>query len=329
MKNPSVVVIGGGTGTFAVLSGLKNYPVSLSAVVTMMDSGGSTGLLRDQLGVLPPGDMRQALVALSEAEEIWRKLFIYRFDSGDLSGHNFGNLFLSALEKITGSTEKAISFATQLLQTKGEVLPITLESSTLCARYADGKVLEGEKLIDYTLEKRSRITSMYLSPNATINPRAKSKIEKADYIIFGPGDLYTSIIPNLLVDGTTEAIRKSKAKKIYIMNLVTKYGQTDGFVMSDFVNEMYKYTGGGCLDYVVVNSQTPDRVILDWYKQTEFAGPVKDDLNSLKDIKYRVIRSPLLNKTRFEQSVADRIKRSLIRHDPEKLAKTLMKIFWE
>jgi uncharacterized cofD-like protein len=326
MTKPKIVVIGGGTGSFIVLSGLKSYPVQLSTIVTMMDSGGSTGKLRDQLGVLPPGDLRQALVALSESELIWRKLFTYRFDNGDLDGHSFGNLFLSALEKITGSTEKAISYATELLKTRGEVIPVTLENTVLCAKYADGTTLEGETKIDNATEPRARINYMYLHPTAQITPNAKEKIQKADYLIFGPGDLYTSIIPNLLVDGVTEAIHKSKAKKIMLVNLMTKLGQTDCYRASDFVSELCKYLGGVDFDYIFVNNKRPPKALVDWYRRSGDAEVVKDDLGYKKSSNAKIIRADLLSKTKYEQSLSDRIKRSLIRHDPEKVARALIKV---
>jgi uncharacterized cofD-like protein len=324
---PNVLVIGGGTGTFTVLSGLKNCRLHISAIVTMMDSGGSTGRLRDQLGVLPPGDMRQALVALSESSELWRQLFTYRFEAGDLDGHTFGNIFLSALEKITGSTESAVSFATQILKTKGTIIPVTYTDSTLCARYADGSVVEGEALIDAAYTKRPRISYMYLVPTAAVNPQAIKAIEKADYIILGPGDLYTSIIPNLLVEGVAQAVKKSKAKKIYITNIMTKLGQTDGFKASNFVHELEIYMGGRVFDYILVNTAYPQKDIIDWYKSSENAIPVKDDLSARDFPGCQILRGNFLGTTKYAQSISDRIKRSLIRHDPAKLAKKLAKIF--
>lgn len=327
MKKPKVVVIGGGTGTFVTLSGLKNYPLQLAAVVTMMDSGGSTGRLRDQLGVLPTGDVRQALVALSESEEIWRKLFTYRFDSGDLAGHNFGNIFLSALQKITGSTQQAVGHATKLLQAKGEVIPVTLGSASLCAKYVDGSLLIGESLIDSTDTQRPKINYMFVEPAVDVNPKAKAKISQADYIVFGPGDLYTSIVPNLLVDGVVEAINNSSAKKVFVLNMMTKIGQTQGFKASDFVNELQRYLGSAHFDYVIVNNKLPDKKLLEWYKKTAEADFIVDDLTSSLLPNTKIIREDLLCKTKYEQAISDRVKRSLIRHDSDKLAKTLVRIF--
>src|SRR3989344_4242384 len=198
-----VVVIGGGTGTFVALTGLKKYPVHLSAIITMMDSGGSTGRLRDQLGVLPPGDLRQALVALAESDKLWRDLFLYRFVNGDLKGDNFGNIFISALEKVTGSIEAAVECAGMILDTRGDAIPVTFTDSQLCVELADGRIIKGETHIDEPeeLDIRPRITRAYLEPNAQANQQAITALQKADLIVIGPGDLYTSIIPNLLVDG--------------------------------------------------------------------------------------------------------------------------------
>ncbi len=324
-SNPNVVTIGGGTGTFVVLSSLKNYPVKLSAIVSMMDSGGSTGRLKDQLGVLPPGDLRQALVALSESDEIWRKLFTYRFESGDLKGHNFGNIFLSALEKITGSTQEAVEYATRVLQTQGDVIPVTLDNSSLCAVYEDGTSFDQESQIDEYFGK-SKISKMFLKPNALINLDAKHAIERADYIIFGPGDLYTSILPNLLVQGMPEILANLNTKKIFISNLMTRAGQTDDYKVTDFVNKIEEYMMGETIDYILVNSKPFDKEIVKTYKEVDNAVPVLDDTDGDTYHEARVIRTNLLSNNVFKPSKSDTVKRSLLRHDSEKLAETLFKI---
>lgn len=323
--NPCVVTIGGGTGTFVVLSGLKTYPVKLSAVVSMMDSGGSTGRLKDQLGVLPPGDLRQALVALSESDEIWRKLFTYRFESGDLKGHSFGNIFLSALEKITGSTKDAVEYATRVLQTQGEVIPVTLDNSSLCADYEDGTSFNRESEIDEYIG-HSKIARMYLQPKALVNIDAKHAIERADFIIFGPGDLYTSILPNLLVDGMPEILENLNTKKIYVVNLMTRTGQTDDYKVSDFVNKIEEYMYGEPLDYILVNSAPLDPKIVEIYKEVDKAVPVLDDIEGDTYHEAKVIRTNLLSNTLFKPTASDTVKRSLLRHDPYKLAEALYKI---
>ena len=321
----NVVTIGGGTGSFVVLSGLKNYEIDLNAIITMMDSGGSTGKLRDQLGVLPPGDLRQALVALSEASDIWRKLFTYRFEAGDLKGHNFGNIFLSAIEKITDSNQEAIDRAADILQTSGRVIPITFDKCTLCAEYEDGSVIEGESNIDENEKAGIRIRNIFLKPPANINLEAKRALERANVLIFGPGDLYTSILPNLLVSGVRETLRYVKAKKVFVVNLMTKVGQTEGFKVSDFINEIEKYLGEGSLSYVVVNSKKPSDDLINRYKEVDKVLPVEDDVGGTYR-RAKIIRANILSDYAYDKSSSDDLKRSLIRHDPDKLAKVLYRI---
>jgi len=266
-KIKNIVVIGGGTGTFAVLSALKQYPVDLTAVVSMADDGGSTGILRDQYGVLPPGDARRALVALSPSP-VLRDLFNYRFANGDLEGHSFGNLFLSALEKIHGNFALAVSEAGRVLNIKGTVLPVTLDNVRLVARLANGKLIRGETNIDISRERaRAAISHLWLEPKAMLNPAASEALQKADLIIIGPGDLYTSIIPNLLVAGMSEDLRQSKAKKVYVCNVMTKYGETHGYKAEDFVCAIERYLGNGILDYALFNKTRPARAILAQYKK--------------------------------------------------------------
>ena len=221
-KKLKIVVVGGGTGTYVVLSGLKKYPVDLTAIITMMDSGGSSGRLRDELGVLPPGDVRQCLVALANSSKLLRDMFNYRFEEGDLKGHTFGNIFLSTFVKTTGSMKKAIEEVGKILRIQGTVVPVTYANSDLCVEFEDGTIIEGETHIDEVekMEKRTRIKRAFLKPSVAANPDAKEAIEKADVIVIGPGDLYTSIIPNLLVNGIKSAISNSKAKKIYVLNLI-------------------------------------------------------------------------------------------------------------
>ncbi len=274
MKN--VVVVGGGTGTFVVLSALKEYPVKLTAIVSMTDDGGSTGILRDQYGVLPPGDVRRALVALSESSDTMRDLFNYRFDNGGLHGHSFGNLFLSALEKVTGSFDAALKEASLILKINGEVVPATLEDSRLWARLASGKIIKGETNIDIPkASDRGRIKEVWLEPEAQMNPRVKKVLHDADLVIVGPGDLYTSIVPNLLVRGMRQEMKKSKAKKVYVCNLMTKAGETDGFKAEDFMGEMEKYLGKGVLDYAIFNDKRPSPQIMRRYgrEHAEFIAP--------------------------------------------------------
>ncbi len=324
-KIPKVVTIGGGTGSYVALEGLKKYNFKLTAIVTMMDSGGSSGKLRDELGVLPPGDIRQCLVALSESSKLMRDMFNYRFEEGGLKGHSFGNIFLSTLEKNTGSMKKAISEVGKILRIKGNVVPITFTKNTnLCVDLEDGTTIVGETHIDVLekMKKRSGIVKAYLKPEAELNDDAKKAIEKADYILIGPGDLYTSIIPNLLVTGVSDVIKNSKAKKIFVMNLMTKYGQTTNYTAKDHIENLEKYLGIGIIDYILMNSKMPREATLAWYE--DFGeNPVKDDL---MDSKYSVIRKNLIKDVIIKADKNDALRRGIIRHDPEKLSKEIVEI---
>lgn len=310
-----VVVIGGGTGTFVVLSGLKMFPYDISAIVSTVDSGGSTGKLRDQYGALPPGDMRQCLVALSEAPDLWRKLFLYRFENGDFKGHNFGNIFLTALEKITPDYSEVIQMASYILQTKGHVIPVTYHKVHLCAQYEDGEIIETEDLIDSAFHKTQRIEKVYLKPRAKANPDAVEAIKKAEYVILGPGDLYTSLIPNLIVDGIKEALSQSTAKIIYISNLMTKPGQTPHYSIMDHVHDIEQYLGKK-ISILLINSEPIAPSVVQYYKQYG-AEQVKDDV---KNTDYTVIRQNVLVPGIVKQSDSDEVLRSILRHDPLKIA---------
>lgn len=314
MKN--IVVIGGGTGTYVVLSGLKDYPVHLSAIITMMDSGGSTGRLRDQYGVLPPGDIRQALVALSHSDLIWRQLFLYRFSNGDLEGHNFGNLLLTALEKITGDFAKGLKLAEKILQTKGEVIPVTLKKTNIVAKLKDGTLIKNEALIDKE-EQRPQITNLFLDKIVKANPQAVRAIKKADFIIVGPGDVYTSVLSNFVFKEIVQAYQLSTAKKIFILNLMNKIGQTDGFKASDFIKTYSKYLGGKPFDYILINNKPiPEKLKKHYSEFGEYE--VVNDLQNPLD--YKVFTADLLNENIYEKNKADKLKRSLIRHDANKIA---------
>jgi len=319
------VVIGGGTGTFAVLSGLKKYPLNLTAIVSMTDSGGSTGRLRDQLGVLPPGDVRQCLVALSEESLIWRKLFTYRFEEGDLAGHSFGNIFLSTVEKLEKSLPQAIKISQKLLQTGGNIVPVTLDKSTLHVKLSDGTIITGENNIedlgnDWNSPIR-KITRCWISPDAAPNKEALLAITQADFIIIGPGDLYTSILPNFLVNKVARRVVKSKAKKIYVTNLMNKRGQTDNFTTGDFVAELKKYIKNLTLNYVIMNTGKIQTKAVGWYQKTCEVDPVINDLRDTPGTK--VIKADIVSSTIYGKTVSDRIMRTLIRHHPDKLGKIL------
>jgi len=322
-----ITVIGGGTGTFVVLSGLKDYSFDLSVVVSMMDSGGSTGRLRDQLGVLPPGDLRQCLVALSEAPLLWRKLFLYRFENGDLKGHNFGNIFLAALEKVSDNYDEAIDTVSYVLKTKGKVIPVTKESLHLVAEYENGKTVTGESLIDENHLEKSRIKKAYLVPKGNANQKAIDAILNADNIILGPGDLYTSIIPVLLVSGIKNAIERTKAKIIYIMNLMTKSGQTTGYKASDHINDLSFYLGK-TPNVVLINTAKISSDIMESYKRYN-ETMVKNDTDVLiNNNTPEIIKADLLDNNRKEKSESDILYRSILRHDSKKVAKVINKVIY-
>lgn len=321
MKN--IVIIGGGTGTFTLLSGLRKFPSNSSVIVSSADDGGSTGILRKDLGVFPPGDLRQCLVGLSNAEQPLKDLFSYRFDSGDLKGHNVGNIILAALEKITGSVENSVDLASKILNVRGQVLPVSLKPTILSAVLENGKIIRGEHNIDEPNGNlKFKIKNLKLEPTSIkANPKAIEVLKRADVIVFGPGDLYTSILPNILVKGVAEAINKSKAKKVLVTNIMTKYGQTDGFKSSDFVVELEKYLKGK-IDIVLQNNQKPKNSILKKYasEKSEFINP---DLKSGSGL--TVISANLLSDVKIKQSSSDKLKRSFLRHDCDKTAK----IIWE
>jgi uncharacterized cofD-like protein len=283
-----IVVIGGGTGNFTVLRGLKNYDVDISAVVSMADDGGSTGILRDELGVLPPGDVRQCLIALSNSSSMMRSLMSYRFEQGGLGGHNFGNLFLSALEKVTGSFEKAIEEVGKILFIKGKVIPVTTHQVRLKMILKDRTVLEGEAEIYLSQQIDQGYTSIFLEPYAKANPRAIDEIMNADLVVIGPGGLYTSLIPNLLVEGISEVLRKSPAKKVYVANLMNRQGQTTDFTVSSYLKEMEKFIGSDIFDYIIVNNQRPPEPLIERY--AEEGKLIENDLYG----EDRVIAAPLL-----------------------------------
>src|SRR3989344_3684289 len=302
-----VVVMGGGTGTFTILTGLKKYPVALTALVAMADDGGSTGVLRDELGVLPPGDVRQCLVALSRESKLMRELMNYRFEKGSLKGHNFGNLFLSALEKFTGSFDKAIEKASEILRTEGKVIPSTLDKVVLIAELATGRKIISE----------SRIYEA--------NPKALRALKEADVIVMAPGHFYASIIPNLLVQGIPQSICKSRAKKIFICNLMTKYGQTDTFSVYDFVDQTKKFLGCD-FDYVIYNNRQPSAWLLKRYAR-EKEHLVSTVLKKQKNVyKEKFIGGNLLNQKIAATKYPDLLKRNLIRHNPEATARLIMKL---
>ena len=322
-----IVVIGGGTGTYAVLSGLKKYPQDIIepvAVVSMADNGGSTGRLRDEFGYLPVGDVRMALAALAEGNgnTLLRQLFLHRFDKGEgLCGHNFGNLLLVALTDMLGSEKRAIEAAGTILRISGKVLPVTTDNVNLIAKYSDGSIVKGETHIDEPEHDRElAISDIWLEPAANINDNVVSEIMDADLIVLGPGDLYTSVIPNMVVDGMADILKNSAAPLVYVANLMTKSGQTDGFGVKRHVEVLSKYLKCNP-DVVLINNETcPDEIVEIYKREKEY--PVVDDLENNE--RYHVLRKSLIRGDMVKKAKGDKLKRSLLRHDPEKLAEALV-----
>jgi len=319
-----IVTIGGGAGSFMVLSGLKKYPIDLSAIVSMSDDGGSTGILRDELGVLPPGDVRQCLVALSKSSQILRKLFNYRYNQGGFKGHTFGNVFLSTLEKVTGGLDQSIREAGRILRIRGQVFPVTLKNVRLVARLKDGKKICGEGKIYCDANNLLNIKKLSLEPAASLNPSLKPIISQADKIIINPGDLYSSVIPNFLVKGLAEALKKTKAKVIYVGNLMTKPGHTDGYNLVDYIRTIEQYLGRGVIDYVIYNKELPSQELLKKYARKGEAvvrlGDFKKKLPRIKLLSYNLLSHKF---RRARKSDALGGFRSLIRHDSDKLAEVI------
>jgi len=311
-----VVVIGGGTGSYTVLRGLKHYDLDITSVVSMFDSGGSTGRLRDEFGMLPPGDVRRALIALADdnAAGVLRQLFEYRYDRGNgLDGHNLGNLMLTALTDIYKSDAKAIEQAGNILNIKGRVLPVSLTNTQLCARLDNGQEIVGETNIDLPKhDPKNKIWQLYLQKPAELYEPTRKAIAEADLIVIGPGDIYSSVLPNMLVSGMPEALRTSKARLAYVCNLMTKNGETDGFAASHHAREILKYAPGIELDYIVCNSRASDKRLLEKYA-AEQSFPVRIDERVHERAK-KVILEDLITEP------------ELIRHDSGKLATVLVDI---
>ena len=314
-----IVVIGGGTGNFVVLNGLKHHTPNLTAIVSMSDSGGSSGRLRDQLGQLPPGDVRQCLLGLSPDnpnDSILRRLLDYRFDRGqDLQGHSFGNLMLAALTELTGSMALAIIEAGRMLQITGQVLPVTLTNTNLKARLVDGAVVSGEASIDVRgVGSGVHIDYVYLDPPARVYPPVVEAILDADLVVMGPGDLYTSIIPNLMVEGVGDAIARTRAPVLYTSNIMTKPGESDGFKVSDFAREVKRYMGPtGRIDYLLVNDGPLPAEAVERYRSSD-AFPVELDSDECAGLVGEVVAGPLVGSG------------PQIRHDSRALADMIMAV---
>lgn len=323
-----VTTIGGGTGTTSVLKGLRDYPdLSLSVIVSMTDDGGSNATVRDEFGLLPLSDLRKSIIALStrNTDEILRDLFMYRFSQGNgLSGHTLGNLIMIALSDIAGSELEAIKACEKLFDTKGHIIPVTLDKVRLVAEYSDGSKLIGEHLIDES-GKKKRIVKLSVSDVAQANPDAVKAIMESDFVVIGPGDLYTSLIANLIIPGVKEALMTTKAKIIYIANLMSKIGETKGFSLSDLVIEIQSYIGRD-LDYVLANNSEIPSTILQKYKD-DGETPFQDDLSQDKFPGLNIVRSDLISRLGIKAVKGDSLKRSILRHSSKKLGEELYSIF--
>ncbi len=316
-RGPRVVVVGGGTGLSTLLRGVKEFTSNVTAIVTVADDGGSSGRLRKEMGVLPPGDIRNCLVALADSEPLMARLFQYRFPEGDptgLGGHTFGNLFIATMSAITGDFEQAVKESSRVLAVRGRVLPSTLEEVVLAAECEGGAVVEGESTLSTC---GAPIKRVFLRPRDPVAlPEAVEAIAGAEAIVLGPGSLFTSVLPNLLVPGITEAIRRSSALKVYVCNVMTEPGETDGFAASDHLRALFEHVGRGIVDVVVVNTgEVPPR-LAERYRQ-EGAYPVVADSDALRALGVSVVEGDLVSTMDYA------------RHDPERLARAIIRLVVE
>ena len=321
-----VVVIGGGTGSFVILSGLKGKVHDLTALVNMADDGGSTGSLRDDLGVLPPGDVRQCLIALSNAPQEVRELFAYRFEEGSLAGHSFGNLFLSAVQKMTNNFADAVRMAGDVLDIQGHVIPITLDDVHLSLELHAKTTLHGQhKIDDSHFQTGTLRPELRLSPSARIAPAADNALRDANLIVIAPGDIYTSLGPLLIVDGVAEALQTSHAKIVYISNLVVKPGHTNGFTVADHAAEIERFAGGPILDIVFYNTSMPDKAMFAKYARKD-EHMIQSDPTQFAHAHYKAIGADLLAAGIAIPPAGDPLaeNRSFIRHNGNAVARRLL-----
>lgn len=307
-KGPSIVVIGGGTGLSTLLRGLKIKTNNLTAIVTVADDGGSSGRLRQDLGIIPPGDLRSCLVALADTEPLMEKLFQYRFvGEGGLSGHSFGNLFIAAMTQVVGGdVELALQESSKVLAVRGQVLPSSAIPVKLSAEMTDGTIVDGESNIPCARKCIRRVRMD--PPNVPAVQSALDAIREADVVILGPGSLYTSVIPNLLVHEIAEALRNTRATRMYVCNVMTQPGETDQYKASDHVRALFDHVGPGIIDCVLVNVESIASCLLDNYAR-EGACPVEADIAELESMGVAVIPAQMVSETNW------------VRHDPERLAK--------
>ncbi len=307
-RGPRIVAIGGGTGLSALLRGLKTYTSNLSAIVTVADDGGSSGRLRDEYRILPPGDFRQCLVALADAEPLMKQLFDHRFKEGSLDGHSFGNLFIMAMADVTGNFEHALRESGKVLAVKGTILPSTLQDVTLVASM-NGRSVEGESKIP---KQNEPISQVFLKPDgAQANPEAVQAILNAELVVIGPGSLYTSILPNLLVEGMVEAIKASPALKVLVCNLASQKGETDGYEVDDYLRVIRDHVGSNLFDFVLVNTNH-SHMPTGGQAQVIFKS---EDASTHPEVRF--IAADVVNV------------RLPSHHDPDKLARTIMRRVWQ
>ena len=311
---PKVVVIGGGTGLSTMLRGLKLYTNNITAIVTVGDDGGGSGKLRADLGMLPPGDIRNCILALADTEPIMEDLLQYRFKEGSLKGQSFGNLFLAAMAGISDNFEDAVQKMSSVLAVTGKVLPVTLDDMKLVAELENGNIVEGESIIpDEVIKQKSKIKKLKINPEkAKPLMDALIAIKDADAIVMGPGSLYTSIIPNLLVEDIVEGINKSDAIKIYISNVMTQPGETDDFAVSEHIKTLMKYGGQETIQYVIANNGIIPKEIEERYLK-QGSKLVKLDYENIKDLNVEVVETDLV-----------KITKGYVKHDSEHLAQVLM-----
>jgi uncharacterized cofD-like protein len=311
-REPRIVSIGGGTGLSTLLRGLKKRPANLSVIVTVTDDGGSSGRLREELGVLPPGDIRNCMIALSEDEHLMSRLFRFRFNSdGGLHNHSFGNLFLTALAGVTGDFAEAVRLTSEVLAIKGVIYPSTNTNVSLAAELEDGSLVQGETRITASRVPIRRVR--LIPPDAHPLPAALEAIQAADVITIGPGSLYTSLIPNMLVKEVIGAVRASTAVKIYIQNIMTQPGETERYTAADHVQALADHCGGFLFPNILLNSGRPSAAILKKYK-AERAGLVESDVERLRGYSLNIVERDLLAED------------GVIRHDPDRLSGAVLEM---
>ena len=316
--NPKIVVIGGGTGLSTMLRGLKKHTKNITAIVTVADDGGGSGVLRSELGMPPPGDIRNCIRSLANTEPTMEALLDYRFTDGSLKGQSFGNLFLAALNGMSDSFDQAVERMSDVLAITGRVLPVTNEDIQLVAEFDDGTEVLGESRISVYKKKKtdSMIKRVRLIPeNPMALPASVRAIEEAEMIILGPGSLYTSIIPNLLTDGIAKALSKSDALRVYVLNIMTQDGETEGYTASDHINALFTHGNAKLFDFCLANDLILPEDVLARYKK-EGSEPTKIDLDEITKLHVDVIMAPVSDS-----------KNHLARHDPSALSKELLRIF--